>query len=99
MNIYLITKWENILYPGGITTGSEDNQNQRMKRIRSQADEPQDEQRPDGLDMVMMPLPYIGVPIDKLPGMLKAREDKAEAARLVLVHENVNGWLSSVAEL
>jgi hypothetical protein len=51
---------------------------------------------PDTLDMLMT-LPYIMVPRNKLPDMLKGAKAKAEATEQRRVQEKVDTWMKQIA--
>jgi hypothetical protein len=102
-----VATWKGTFYPGGVmTTAHVDYKvitNERAAAAEKARNQTQDRKAryearggPDTLDMLMT-LPYIMVPRNKLPDMLREAKAKAEATEQRRVQEKVDTWMKQIA--
>lgn len=100
----VLATWKGTFYPGGVmATAHADYKDGRAAIAEKTQNQTQDRKAryeargvPDTFDMLMT-LPYIMVPRNKLPDMLREAKAKAEATEQRRVREKVDTWMKQVA--
>ena len=101
----VVATWKETFYPGGVMTTAHadhktDERAATAERIQKQTQDRKARYeargRPDTFDMLMT-LPYIMVPRNKLQATLREATAKAEATEQRRVHEKVDTWMKQIA--
>lgn len=81
-------RWSDIIYPGGVRHTIERSERHNHRGAKQDG--------PDGLDMLAM-FPYLGIPKDKLPMMLKEIDAKRQIEEHERVEDKVNNWRETLS--